>query len=401
MRILLVLHQNPDGYPAGIEQYMLDLISGLSLRGVDIFLFFPEKTSLKLRHYRMHEYEETIYKGGFTDFTSLEDANTESVFDGILSEVKPDIVHFHSLRWLPLSLVKLTKDRGRKVVISLHEYFLWCIHFILLTPEFCGFERDERRCYECLRSQDYKIDEAFILRRRSYVNDFFGVVDAVVSPSRYVKEKFSELYPDFDRAKCEIIELGIRKENFGQEPLLKNNPGGPLRIGFLGNFLYHKGSKTLLRLLEEFKNEKNFEFVIFGNIYDPIMTDYTNLNKYGHYSRTLIGQILKAEKIDVNLLLSIVPETFSYTLTESIASGVPVIAHDIGALRERVSGNCAGFLVPYENSVPHICSILKDAFMHREILGFFGNKCRENFQNILDIDDMISAHDRFYKRLLG
>jgi glycosyltransferase involved in cell wall biosynthesis len=154
-----------------------------------------------------------------------------------------------------------------------------------------------------------------------------------------------------------------------------------------------------MKLVESLKNSRDIEFVIFGNVYDPILTDYANLRKYGNYSRTLIGQILQKEKIDVNLLLSIVPETFSYTLTESVACGVPVIAHDIGALRERVAKYCAGFLVPHENSVPHVARILKDLHRHREVLTFFRRNCTESARAILSIEDMVDAHYTFYKSL--
>ena len=43
------------------------------------------------------------------------------------------------------------------------------------------------------------------------------------------------------------------------------------------------------------------------------------------------------------------PETFSYTLTESIAANVPPIVTNMGALAERVSADEIGWLVDYKN----------------------------------------------------
>ena len=43
--------------------------------------------------------------------------------------------------------------------------------------------------------------------------------------------------------------------------------------------------------------------------------------------------------------LSIWPETYSYTLTETISSGVPVLALDIGAVAERIQQHKFGWVV--------------------------------------------------------
>ena len=51
----------------------------------------------------------------------------------------------------------------------------------------------------------------------------------------------------------------------------------------------------------------------------------------------------------MSLLLSTWPETFSYTLTESIAANVPPIVTNMGALAERVSSDEIGWLVDYKD----------------------------------------------------
>ncbi len=48
-------------------------------------------------------------------------------------------------------------------------------------------------------------------------------------------------------------------------------------------------------------------------------------------------------------ILSTCPETFSHTLTESWKSGIPVIATNLGALKERVNKTGGGWLVDYKN----------------------------------------------------
>jgi glycosyltransferase involved in cell wall biosynthesis len=401
VKILQVLHQNPDNYPAGIEQYLLDLINGLLLRGVESRLFFPEKHFTVLRHYMLtNPVKEKIYEGGFVDFTELRNKNIEESFSSALHDSGAGVVHFHSMRSLPLSLIEKAKELDKKVIITLHEYFLWCINFILLNPVFCHFEKDEAKCGQCLKAQGFRIKEGFVKERRGYIKRLLSLADVVISPSIYVRDKFIELYPDLDAGKCSILELGIRKELFNFIDLSRRNGSKKsLRVGFLGNFLYHKGSKTFLGLLEQMRDSGDIEFIILGNIYDPIIKEYPNLKIYGNYSRNLISHILREEKIDVTLLLSVIPETFSFTLSESVASGIPVIASDIGALRERVAGYGAGFLVPYENPIPSISDRLRDILANREILEFFNKRCSDASKDIPGIEEMVNAHYDLYSRL--
>lgn len=59
-------------------------------------------------------------------------------------------------------------------------------------------------------------------------------------------------------------------------------------------------------------------------------------------------------------LLSVWPETYSYTLTESILSHVPVIAFDIGAIGERVKRLKCGFLVELGSSSSSVMQKIVD-----------------------------------------
>ena len=43
--------------------------------------------------------------------------------------------------------------------------------------------------------------------------------------------------------------------------------------------------------------------------------------------------------------LSIWPETYSYTLSETIASGVPVLSYNLGAVGERIQKNAFGWIL--------------------------------------------------------
>jgi|Deesub1362B_J571_1020462.scaffolds.fasta_scaffold00418_16 hypothetical protein len=392
MDILMVLHQNPDGYPAGIEQYIFDLILGLNEKGIGIFLFFPEKNNLTLRYYKDLVLSwEKKYKGGYISPTQLHDWHTESTFHRVLIENNVEIVHFQSLRNLPLSLIEVAKDAGKEVVLSIHDYFLFCIHFILLNPNFCGFERDIEKCFECLRKQRYDIkSSSFIEDRKKYVEYLFSKVDIIHAPSRFVRDIFIELFSGLKFEKFRIIGNGVNKRVYGSEEMRKTKI--PINLAFLGNFLRHKGSHIFNELVRHFQEVSDIKFYIIGNVYDPILFKPSNLHVIGGYKRESLSEILSSYNIDMTLLLSTVPETFSYTLSESVLSRVPVIAIDLGALGERVAELGVGFLIPREEPLPFLIQTVNELKKTPNIIDFFKERCYEVGSIIPGVEEMVENY---------
>ena len=56
-------------------------------------------------------------------------------------------------------------------------------------------------------------------------------------------------------------------------------------------------------------------------------------------------KLLNDNHIDVVLMLSICPETFSYVLSETVYAKVPVIALDVGAIGNRVKEMDVGIVL--------------------------------------------------------
>ena len=96
-------------------------------------------------------------------------------------------------------------------------------------------------------------------------------------------------------------------------------------------------------------NDKSnsFEWFIMGGIgtEDLFHLQQHNLTKTGWYQKNDIFDLLKDNAIDIVCILSIVAETFCYTLSESLAVGIPVIATDVGALGRRVRESECGWVV--------------------------------------------------------
>jgi glycosyltransferase involved in cell wall biosynthesis len=402
MRILYVIDQKPDGYPGGIEYHLLDILGRFIRKRIPVNIFFPEANFLQLRRYEDYKIHETSYEGGRLDDHRLSDLRSENVFSTVLDDIDADIVHFQSIRTLPLSLIEVAKRKGKKVLLTLHEYYFWCINCVMLAPDFCWFEEDEDKCHECLAGNGYKVQAGYVKERRRYIDYLFHLVDRVIVPSSYVKDILLSLYTGLSYEKCEVVELGVDKEILkGEDGRGTRSGNGSLRLAFLGNFLHYKGNATFLQLMKRYKNSDTVDFSIIGNIFDPsIVPSYKNLDVIGGYSRADVVRTIHKAAPDLILLLSNWPETFSYTLSEAIASGVPVIATDGGALRGRVSKEAVGFLVPVEDPLPRMVEIIEDVRQHPEVIGFLRERVQEARKRLKTVDDMVEEHFRIYNSLV-
>lgn len=402
LKVIYVIDQKPDGYPGGIEYHQLDLLSSFIRKKISVYIVFPEKDFIRLRFYKDYQVKEYKYQGRRLNDHRLRDSDIENVFQQILNEIDVDIVHFQSIRTLPLSLIEIAQRSNKKVILTIHEYYLWCINCIMLAPDFCWFEKDEETCYRCLTRSQFKVSEGFVTERRQYIDYLFQIVDKVITPSFYVKDVFLSLYNGFTNEKCSVIEFGVDKDILhskrGKNTRVKN---GKLELAFLGNFLHYKGNRAFLELLEHYKNSDSINFTIIGNIFDPsLVPSYKNLTVAGGYTRDKVVERIQHINPDLMLLLSNWPETFSYTLSEAIAGNTPVIATDCGALRERVAKEAVGFLVPVEDPIPRIVEIVEDMKHYPEIIQFLRTKVMEARKRLRTVDEMIEDIFSAYRSLL-
>jgi len=403
MKLLYVLHQDPNGYPAGIEQHLFDLVNGLSASNkYEISLFFPRNGKYILREVDAGK-KEIEFKGPHVPLEVIKNEIVEEIFNDILVNEKIDIVHFQSMRNLPLSLIEVAEKSKAISVMTIHEYFLWCVHFILLVPNFCYFESDAEKCQACLTGLNYKIKDGFVEYRRKYVKELLPKLDAIVAPSHYVRDLMLELFDMALEQKIVTIENGSNKRLFNQD-LIQNkseSSAGPLNIGFVGNFLNHKGSKVFGDLLKEFEGRSDVKFFLFGNMYEKLEKHYDHLTIIGGYQRDQLQRLLYDYAIELVLLLSTVPETFSFTLSEVLLNKIPVISLDLGSLRERVSRYKVGFLVPHEDPVAHIKMRIEFILHNKTILSSFRENCKKAAKEVPDILDMVKAYDILYQDLLS
>lgn len=110
-----------------------------------------------------------------------------------------------------------------------------------------------------------------------------------------------------------------------------------LRVAFMGNFSFEKGSEVFVELVRQAKAENlPIEWYIFGGIGDEDAyrqaRRYAPIKTTGFYTNQELPKLLESNHIDVGLILSIFPESYSKLTRECWQVGLPLIFNRIGVL---------------------------------------------------------------------
>ena len=114
-------------------------------------------------------------------------------------------------------------------------------------------------------------------------------------------------------------------------------------IGILGHIDYlHKGKNLLIKFIEMLPKDK-YNFKIFGPEKNSFM--YDNVMCFGEYKNKDIFNIIYENNIDCFLFVSLFEETYSYTLSIAINTGLPIFYNNIGSYPERLKNrtNCFAY----------------------------------------------------------
>ena len=141
------------------------------------------------------------------------------------------------------------------------------------------------------------------------------------------------------------IQIIPHKSHYMPELNKKYKTTNTLNIGLLGILTNHKGQEIVRELVERIENEKlNIRIVLIGSSPQKIKSKV--FKETGRYTRGAIPKLVLENDIDVFLIPSVWPETFSYTTDEIIMMGMPVMCFALGAPAERVAKYEKGIVLP-------------------------------------------------------
>jgi glycosyltransferase involved in cell wall biosynthesis len=287
---------------------------------------------------------------------ALADAAFERAVLRAVHEVGARALHVEGLAALPLASLLALHRQGLELVLSVHDFSLFCPRpHLLESPElrFCNYSCDGGRCARCLAA-DWALSPGFQQERRALARELLLAAAAVVYPSDFLRRRHLELFPGIPPERQRVVEPpGPR----AAEPLWVGNglagSGMPVRhVAYIGKVVPHKGAlvfeEVVRRLAADFPG---LRWSAYGGGDPELLLRLRRLSRTrvrGYYRSGSLIDHLRRDRVDLALLLSIVPESYSLALSECLAAGVPVAAFDHGAIAERLRRHGGGLLVEPE-----------------------------------------------------
>jgi hypothetical protein len=138
-------------------------------------------------------------------------------------------------------------------------------------------------------------------------------------------------------------------------------------VGAIGQ---HKGYDRILACARDAAaRDLPLEFVVIGYTEDdPPLFETGKTFVTGPFEDSEIDALLRREACDVGLLPSVWPETWCYALTHLLRSGLPLLAFDLGAMAERLSGVPRARLLPLDIEAPALNDALLAAARLRTVM---------------------------------
>lgn len=341
----------------GTQLHVKDLAVGLK-GDFNVYVAARDMSYLNLTAYiGDKEYFFRFYIGSVVDFAWIRDKYMGALYGKILDLFQIDSVHVHHVVGLSFEVYYQAYERQIPIITTLHDYYYVCPTIKLLDTEnrCCIYEYNENQCKTCLKKR-CGISETipFLSVWQDECQKVLEMAKVIVVPSEAAKLIYLKYYPGIS-GKIRVVYHGSEKT---RQPEIAHT-GKKFNVAFVGGISDAKGSYVSSRLVKASSMDIVWHlFGIYGHN-DLSITSKNNFIKTGTYERNELPELMEQYQIDLVCILPIWPETFCYTLSEVVMCGVPVIATEIGALKERIEDMQCGWLVPYNASEQDIMEIIE------------------------------------------
>jgi O-antigen biosynthesis protein len=219
-----------------------------------------------------------------------------------------------------------------------HDYYSYCPQISLTdhTDRYCG-EKGLEQCRQCLRRNPAPGGEDIESWRARHAK-LLTEARFVIAPSADVALRMSRFVPT---ANVQVVPHSKLETHAALQPRPMPrvlDPARPLKVVVLGALSKIKGADILedVAILAA-RLKVPVEFHLLGYAYRNLRTQpRAALTVHGQYEDKDLPQLLQWLQPDLVWFPAVWPETYSYTLSASLDSGLPIVAPDIGAFSERL-----------------------------------------------------------------
>jgi glycosyltransferase involved in cell wall biosynthesis len=360
LKILVMAHNHPVFFPGGGEIMAYDIFNEIKGSKKYQINFLAATGAISRRPHNGTcllgvegaENEYLFYNDAYNYLqqSNLQPEILNGEFADLLVELAPDIIHMHHILRFGVEMIALIKNKlpNSKIILTLHDFIPICHRDGQMLKV-----QDNQLCEKSLASSCNacfpEISEAQFSLREYFIKTHFEQVDAFVSPSYFLAERYVQW--GLPQEKIHIIENGT-KPSVPAPPRKLPYRFERNQFAFLGQISLYKGVMILLDAVNILARlELDFHVNIYGNI--SLQTDEfkasfnekcKQLEKYvsfhGRYAPEQLPQIM--QRLDWLIMPSIWWENAPLVISEAHHHGRPVICSNIGGMKEFVEHDVSG-----------------------------------------------------------
>lgn len=348
MRILHLVHQYPPDHIGGTELYTQALANAQAARGHTVTVFSPSIAAAAST-----EEGVTIQRvplGARTAsaifFSTFKQAALNEAWQMVLTQTRPDLVHVQHLMGVPAAVIDDLRRRHIPYLVTLHDYYYACANAMLLTNydhSVCGGPRAWINCGHCALARAGR-DRLAVLSpgltpllayRHLRLRRVIDQARCLIAPTDFVRGVYARLLR-ITPNRIRVIPHGVHLPDRAAAP--QRAARADLHIAYIGGIAPHKGVHVLIDAVNQLSHTARL--TIYGDLKAQpayvaqlrVRARHPRIEFAGRLPHARLYDVLS--QIDVIVVPSVWYETSALIVQEAGAARVPVLASDLGALRE-------------------------------------------------------------------
>lgn len=330
----------------GTGKHVRDMAAGLEREGVRVLLLCPtDDGRLRLERFGGPAMPDLAFDPQKEYYTLLT----------AIRRIGCVHVHVQHLLGHPPETMRLVTDLGLPYDVTVHDYHYACprIHLHDHAGRYCG-EPPPAGCDACLaRNGDFLgvRGPVTIGAWRNRHAAWLAGARRVFVPHAEVGRRMGRYFPHvrFHERPHPEIEAPVC-------PLpAPPGTGETLRVALLGVLAAHKGADVLMGCARDAEARRlPLTFQVIGATTGPDLRWPANVAITGEYREEEVFELMRTRRVHCAVFLSLVPETYSYTLSIAQAAGLYALGFDLGALGARIRESGWGEVFPLTTSPTEI-----------------------------------------------
>ncbi len=321
------------------------------------------------------------------EVTAVAHPEYQAILDDIVRDYGVDAILVSSLIGHSLDVL----STGLPTLVIGHDFFPLCPAINLYFQGVCG-QCDDARIAECFAGnpdfnpfQNFPPSQRVAVRKR-YLELLGQKHIGLVAPTRSLRTHMLQIAPELRDVPFVAIPHGYSSVLVPIRPE-KDDAGVKLRVMVLGMLSVSKGMRVLEAALPHLADFAEV-YLVGAREVGERFRGRAGVHVVDEYAIEDLPGMVAGIRPHVGLLVSIWPETFSYTLSELMRLGIPPVATRLGGFAERIIDGDTGFFI--EPDAGSLIARLRELDADRARL----ERVRENLCDLprRSIEDMVADY---------